>query len=73
MLKQQNNFYLNYGKRIFDFICVLFGLLCLWKFLIFIAILIKLTSKGPVFFKQVRIGLHFQKFHCLDRFLFRCL
>ena len=32
------------------------GLLILWPLFIIIAILIKLDSKGPVFFKQERLG-----------------
>ena len=42
-------------KRIFDTILSLFGLIILSPFMLIIAILIKIDSKGPVFFKQVRI------------------
>ena len=42
-------------KRIFDIILSLFGLIILSPFMLIIAILIKIDSKGPVFFKQVRI------------------
>ena len=42
-------------KRIFDIILSLFGLIILLPFMLIIAILIKLDSKGPVFFKQVRV------------------
>ena len=38
------------------------GLLLLSPFLIFIAMLIKLDSKGPVFFKQERMGRNFTPF-----------
>ena len=45
-------------KRIIDFMAAVCGLLFLsWLFL-GIALIIKLTSKGPVFFKQERIGIH---------------
>ena len=50
-------------KRIFD---VVFAILCLVLFsplLIFIAILIKLDSKGPVIFKQIRVGRNMKDFH----------
>ena len=42
-------------KRIFDIALSLFGLIILLPFMLVVAILIKIDSKGPVFFKQVRI------------------
>ncbi|WP_427171869.1 sugar transferase [Fusobacterium nucleatum] len=49
-------------KRIFDIISSLFGLILLSPFMIIIAILIKLDSKGPVFFKQVRVTKNAREF-----------
>lgn len=49
-------------KRLFD---ILFSLVCLFLLFIpfvLISILIKIDSKGPVFFMQERIGLHKRKF-----------
>ena len=43
-------------KRIIDVTLSLFALLWIWPIYVIIAILIKLDSKGPVFFKQRRIG-----------------
>lgn len=43
-------------KRIFDLISSFFGLLLLMPILAIISIVIKLDSKGTVFFRQVRIG-----------------
>lgn len=43
-------------KRAFDFIWSLLGLLLFSPLFIVVAILIKLNSKGPVFFKQTRVG-----------------
>ena len=43
-------------KRIFDFISALIGLIVLLPFLFIVSMLIKLTSKGSVFYKQERIG-----------------
>jgi undecaprenyl phosphate N,N'-diacetylbacillosamine 1-phosphate transferase len=43
-------------KRLIDFIGSLVGLIIISPILIIIAISIKVTSKGPVFFKQERIG-----------------
>lgn len=52
-------------KRIFDIIFSVFVLLfiCSWLFPI-IAILIKRSSKGPVFFVQKRYGFHEEVFNC---------
>jgi exopolysaccharide biosynthesis polyprenyl glycosylphosphotransferase len=44
-------------KRGFDITVALFSLVMLSPFLIFIAILIKITSKGPVFYTQKRVTL----------------
>lgn len=43
-------------KRIFDFIASFIGLIVLSPLFLIIAILIKIDSPGPVFFKQVRGG-----------------
>lgn len=43
-------------KRILDFTLSLLAILVLWPFLLLIALLIKLDSKGPVLFKQKRVG-----------------
>ena len=45
-------------KRTFDIIISIIAILLLSPIMILIAILIKFTSKGPVFFKQERIGLN---------------
>jgi len=44
-------------KRIFDFVTSFFGLTLLSLLFVFIALWIKLDSKGPVFFRQQRVGL----------------
>jgi len=43
-------------KRIFDFIASLLGVIVTSPIIILIAIIVKLTSKGPIFFIQERIG-----------------
>ena len=43
-------------KRFFDIIVSLIGIIILGIFLIIISIIIKCTSEGPVFFKQIRVG-----------------
>ena len=50
-----NQVYLPF-KRIFDFLATFIGVTLLIPFFLIIAILIKLSSKGPVLYKQTRIG-----------------
>ena len=45
-------------KRLFDIVFSLCGLIIFFPFGVIVAILIKLTSPGPVFFLQNRPGLH---------------
>lgn len=45
-------------KRIMDFFTSLIGIIVLLPILSILIILIKLDSKGPVFFKQERLGQH---------------
>ena len=44
--------------RVFDFLFSFLGLIFLFPFLFFIGLIIKLTSRGPVFYKQSRVGLN---------------
>jgi lipopolysaccharide/colanic/teichoic acid biosynthesis glycosyltransferase len=50
-------------KRAFDILFAGMGLVLLVPLLAIVALLIKLDSKGPVFFKQERIGRRFHPFH----------
>ncbi len=50
-------------KRLFDIVSSLIGIVILSPFLIIVAIIIKFTSKGPVIFKQERVGLHNKPFN----------
>lgn len=52
-----------YVKRIIDFLLALIALICLWGLMLVIAVLIKLESKGPVIFKQKRIGKDKKEFY----------
>ena len=49
-------------KRAFDFSTTLFGVFLISPILAFIAIAIKLTSKGPVLYNQVRMGVDGKEF-----------
>ncbi len=49
-------------KRTFDIIISLISLIILFPFILLIAIAIKLTSPGPIFYKQKRVGLDGKEF-----------
>jgi lipopolysaccharide/colanic/teichoic acid biosynthesis glycosyltransferase len=49
-------------KRLFDLVAAALGLLLLAPLFLVLALLIKLDSPGPVFFRQVRVGRHGQHF-----------
>ena len=50
------------SKRLIDIVGSLLGLILLSPILLIIGILIKLESKGPVIFSQIRIGLNGKEF-----------
>ena len=52
-------------KRILDIVVSLIGLICFFPLLLLVAILVKLDSPGPIFFKQERIGMRFRPFQIL--------
>lgn len=54
-------------KRVFDIICALCGLIVLSPVLFLIIVLIKLTSAGPVFFRQTRVG-QYEKLFQIHKF-----
>ncbi|MFN8060152.1 MAG: polysaccharide biosynthesis protein [Vicinamibacterales bacterium] len=49
-------------KRTFDCLIAFVGLLLLSPVFAIVAALVKLDSRGPVFFKQARVGRHFRPF-----------
>lgn len=57
--------YQKYLKRAFDFLFSLIGIIIFIIPMIILAIIIKLDSPGPVFFKQKRIGLHKKYFNII--------
>lgn len=54
--------YRKFGKRVIDTVISLVALIALFPLLVITAIAIKLTSPGPVLFKQRRLGLHGKEF-----------
>jgi len=51
------------SKRLFDITTSLLGIFFLWPVFVLVAITIKATSKGPIFFKQDRCGLNGRRFN----------
>ena len=49
-------------KRLVDVLAAAFGLILLSPVLVCIAVAVKATSRGPVFFKQERVGRHGEAF-----------
>ena len=50
------------GKRFFDFVFSLLGLLVLSPIFLTVALWVKRDSVGPIFFRQVRVGLNGKEF-----------
>lgn len=57
--------YTNYLKRVLDFICSLALIIALAWLFIFISIIIKLTSRGKIFYCQKRIGKDKKEFYII--------
>lgn len=52
-------------KRVFDFLMSFIAIIVFSPIILIISLLVKLTSKGPVFFKQRRIGKNNEEFNIL--------
>jgi len=59
-----------YFKRLFDVVAVIIGLVLLLPVFIIISLWIKLSSKGPLFYSQKRVGKDFKEF---DIYKFRSM
>jgi Undecaprenyl-phosphate glucose phosphotransferase len=65
-LRESPHFGLNVViKRVMDVVLSLTGLILLTPLLLAIAVLVKLSSRGPVFYRQERCGLNGQSFQML--------
>jgi len=62
--------YRAYFKKVFDFIAAFIGLVLLFPILALIALWIKLSSRGPLFYTQKRVGKDFKEF---DIYKFRSM
>jgi lipopolysaccharide/colanic/teichoic acid biosynthesis glycosyltransferase len=56
---------ISFRKRVVDITGALFGITVFFPMLIIVALLVKLTSRGPVFFRQERVGQDGKPFHML--------
>ena len=52
-------------KRLMDIVCSIIALLILSPLILFIIIRVKLSSEGPIFFKQERVGFQNKPFHII--------
>jgi len=53
-----------FAKRAFDIVFALTFLFFTWPIMVVVAVIIKLTSRGPVIFRQVRVGRGGRYFTC---------
>ncbi|MGL4362366.1 MAG: undecaprenyl-phosphate glucose phosphotransferase [Cellulosilyticaceae bacterium] len=58
-----DNIFKSFLKRAFDIVFSLFAIVLTSPFLVFAAIMTKLTSKGPILFRQERVGLGRKPFY----------
>lgn len=58
----QNSFYLRYGKRLFDIIFSSSAIVILSPVFLVISLMILMSSKGEIFYRQIRIGKDFKPF-----------
>lgn len=59
---KKRTFYSSYGKRIFDLVLAVSGLVILWPVLLLISLAIWFYMGRPIIFKQTRPGLHGKPF-----------
>jgi exopolysaccharide biosynthesis polyprenyl glycosylphosphotransferase len=50
-------------KRVFDLLGASFGLLAVAPLMLGVALLVRLDSRGPILFRQLRVGRHGRRFH----------
>lgn len=62
--------YIKFGKRVFDIAATIVGSIILLPVIFPIALWIKLSSKGPLFYIQKRVGKNFEEF---DLYKFRSM
>jgi lipopolysaccharide/colanic/teichoic acid biosynthesis glycosyltransferase len=58
----QNSFYLRFGKRLFDIIFSSSAIVILSPIFLVISLIILISSKGEIFYRQIRVGKDFKPF-----------
>ena len=58
------NIYREYGKRVLDVLTAYILLIFLYVPMLFISVAVKISSSGPVIFKQIRVGADGRRFVC---------
>ena len=64
-MKRLNLLIYKITKRFFEIIFSIFIILISAPFVLLLSLLIKLSSRGPIFFKQIRIGKDKKQFECI--------
>lgn len=64
-MKRLNLFIYKITKRFFEIIFSIIIILISAPFVLLLSLLIKLSSRGPIFFKQIRIGKDKKEFECI--------
>ena len=64
-IKKDKKFFYKLIKMIFDYVFSLIFLIICSPFILIIALLIKLSSRGPIFFLHERIGKNNKPFQCI--------
>lgn len=59
------------AKRVVDFVGSIFAMILFSPIFLIAAIAVRATSRGPVIFKQERVGLHNKPFKCTNSVLWR--
>jgi lipopolysaccharide/colanic/teichoic acid biosynthesis glycosyltransferase len=63
--QKEPSFYLRFGKRAFDLTAAGVGVLLLLPFLAAVGLAVRLTSRGPMLFRQIRVGQFGKPFELL--------
>lgn len=58
-----DNLFKSFTKRLFDITFALFAIILTSPVMLFAAIMVKLSSKGPILFKQERVGINRKTFY----------
>jgi lipopolysaccharide/colanic/teichoic acid biosynthesis glycosyltransferase len=64
-LGARSGFYARFGKRVFDFIGAAAALVIAAPFLLLCALAVRLESRGPIFFRQWRVGQNGKPFRMI--------